>query len=371
MSPQSTAARLRAFELRRTTLAELERVLGEGARADMVLLSNHIADADPDSEMVAELSANISADPVPSRCLTALFERGHANLAAIAVLRKVLATLDISHPLTDSTRSTLEVETAFDLRRLDGLLRFHAKAGTTMRPMLPVVLVDLQQPLTGWRICVVESVFPIAHGSVVYLRRLMENNTPINDRPLEPSAVAVALSGEVAELVEHASRGRSQQIDVLKDAEFRRGIGGKNSHWTLHLSRDATPIIKTGPVLSLAGSSRQPTIAALHQLLKSHPPSGGYHFGIRWRCVSGSAAMAIRVMALLPSGEIIVDQFSMMLTPDDGWVTIDRTVLSDVQADIRFEVGVLDLTSDATVELTAPFIETFDGLWRSSSQEVI
>ncbi|CAL1691822.1 hypothetical protein MMB232_01977 [Brevundimonas subvibrioides] len=81
--------------------------------------------------------------------------------------------------------------------------------------------------------------------------------------------------------------------------------------------------------------------------------------------------MAIRVMALLPSGEIIVDQFSMMLTPDDGWVTIDRTVLSDVQADIRFEVGVLDLTSDATVELTAPFIETFDGLWRSSSQEVI
>lgn len=353
---------------RRTTFEDLERLLGAEARSDVVLLSGHVADAADDVTLIEHLAAAIRALPAPAPPIVKLLERNHDTPAAIEVFRRVVAGLGLAHPLGDLAMPTLEVVAAYDLRRTGGSLRFQTRA-SALRPGVPVVAVDLANPLTGWRVCVVEEVITTGQGAVVHLRRLLEHDTAITDRPLEPPALIVALSGEVAGLVAKAGEGRVASADLLSDPDFSRGLGKWPSAWTPHGVPALKPVFKVSkvaPILSIAGTVPEPGVVAIHQLAKSHASAGGYHFGVRWRCLTGAAVMALRVMAIGAGREDVLAQTSAMVTPDDGWVAIDQTIPSDNLDAVRFEVGVLNLAAGVTVEISEPFLRTSNGLWQAN-----
>lgn len=355
----------RSDVVRRTTFEDLEHLLGVEARSDVALLSGHVADAADDVELIEHLAAAICALPAPNLSIVQLLERSHDTPAAIEVFRRVLAGLGLTHPLGGSVMPALDVLAAYDLRRTGGSLRFQTRT-SAVRPGLPVVAIDMANPLTGWRVCVVEEVVSTGQGTVVHLRRLLEHDTAITDRALEPPALIVALSGDVAELVSKAGKGRVASEDLLSDPDFSCGFGERTSVWTPHGAANLKPLFKIAPIVSIAGTTPAPGVVALHQLARSHVSAGGYHFGVRWRCVSGAAVMALRVMAVGPMREEILAQISAMVTPDDGWVAIDQTIPSDNLDTVRFEVGVLNLVAGVAVEISEPFLQTFNGLWQAN-----
>ena len=353
---------------RRTSLDDLERLFGAKARSDLSLLMNHVVDAECDPKMVESMVAAICTDLQPRARLSALFEQGAANVSSLEVFRGALQALTIDHPLTGHAAPTVDVDTAFDLRRAGELLRFHAKAGALLQANMVVVLLDRSRPLTGWRICVVDEVFPIKHGSVVYLKRILENETAINDKPLEPAVVVVALSVDLKELVAKSLAGRGMITDLLQDVAFSSGFA-EGAAWTLHNAQTSMLEVDSDAALSISGTCQDPTVVAVHQRLPPHQHAGGYRFGVRWRCLSGAAVTALRIVSLDPEGEVVLAQLSTMITPEDGWIAVDQTVLTKSMWPIRFEIGVLNIASDIKVQFQNPFIETFDGLWKSSDAE--
>lgn len=345
---------------RRTTLADLQRLLGPAALDDGGLLGAHVADAD-DAGVAARLAAVIDANPDAEAHVADLLHAGQPA-SGFAVLKALLELRGGLHALSLVKTRPVYVAAAFDLRDVgDETLRFHLKAGAQgVGAGMVAVMVDLRRPLHVWRISEIES---IADG-VVTLLKMAEHKVHAATRQLEPACLVAIFDEPIAGVLSGLPTSETN-LSLLTDASFAQGEGKRDSAWRRHIAPPtAKAEVHYGETTRLSSKDQLPAVVALHQVVAA-PRASAYRFGAKLRAVTGVPHLALRLVALSPRGEKVIDQYSALVESSSDWISIDRTVFTESAHPLRIEVGVLNLDASCAVEVSAPFLETLAPVRRS------
>ncbi len=357
-------ARTATARVRRTTLADLRRLLGEAAGDDGGLLSAHVSDAD-DASIADRLASIIDASSDAEKGLADLLHAGRPA-AGIAVLTRLIERRGGMHALSLVATPPIRVAAAFDIRDIgDEKLRLHLKAEPgNLNAGMVAVMVDLQRPLYMWRISEIESI----EDGVVTLSKMAEHKIPVATRQLEPPCLVAIFDEPIAAVLGRLPKA-AVNASLLVDAGFIQGEVKRDSAWTRHVAPPtAKAEIRYGEATRLSNKDQIPAVVALHQVVAA-PNAGAYRFGAKLRAVTGESMVALRLVALSPKGEKVIDQCSVAITSSADWFSIDRTVFTQSAHPLRFEVGVLNLDASRVVEISAPFLETLAPVWRSQRSQ--
>ncbi|CAL1693004.1 hypothetical protein MMB232_03187 [Brevundimonas subvibrioides] len=349
---------------RRVTASDLVSLYGERATSDVDLLARHLCDGDP--WMQALLAEVLASTPHGLDKLGEIVGRTGPQAASAEVLRLTLRSLQIAHPLAHVVGPVRSAIGAFDLRRNKNTLTFHAGDDHGLEVGQSVLLVGLQQPTDAWRICRVSSV---SDDGVIILARVLEFRIKELGRQLEPAALVISVDG-LAEVAERLAVDAHSEEHLLADADWGGSVIGTGRSWNVHIVPAGCSVtIDDVDGIRLSTENEQPVIVALHQNVRSQPSAEGYRFGAEWRSVSGSAMVAMRLVALTPDGGVVVDQFSATLLSGQDWVKASRAVFDHCPYPMQYEVGVLNLTRDTVIEMRSPFLTSISSLWRADQRE--
>ncbi|MFT4252433.1 MAG: hypothetical protein QM608_08115 [Caulobacter sp.] len=322
------------------------------AADDLSLLAAHYSET-LDGEMARIIVDGLGDD---ARAWFAERTRRLSPRAAATLLHQYVRKHDPRHPFRWDARSAFVAALANDMRPIEnGRLRLSASPGHGFTAGMTVVLASLDQPLDVWRLCVVETAAP----RLVMFKILVEHKQPLSVRHLEASALAVGWRGDPERLLKSLKLPVDEEPQsLLKEPSFAKGLDRKSA-WKTHTApANETFETKTGEVLRVSTKIERPFIAAFHQVVDRYRAIGGFHYGAQFRSLKNTANVALRLVALTPEGEVVLDAFNFNLPPSETWLPLRRTVLHDYAGKVRFEMGVLNLRAGGAVEITAPFLET-------------
>ena len=343
---------------RQVGISDLVRLYGDKVLEDAHLLASHLADGDP--QISARLGHLAAKDADPSGVIADMLVRCGPLRSVAETLRVALVQLDSDHPLARVAGPVTSAHGAFDLRRKGDALAYHGGSGQELAADTVVLLVSPDNAAVSWRIC---KVISVSDEGAVMLQRLAESNIHVSGRQMEKPAYVISVAG-LADIVDQMQTDAGFEEPLLASPDWNEASRKDGGDWRIHVvPAEAEPVVTFDQCARLSANTTQRTIVALHQTIKPHRRLGGYRFGVQWRSLKGDVMVAIRLLALRPTGAVVLDQHSVTITPGQGWLTVDKVFFGDSEDPLHFEVGALNLDADIVVELRSPSLSAVSSLW--------